>query len=106
MEKKEALSTLRDAMATMMYDMIEHHSPPIRRSELAGDIRLAYMNERRIEYLKTRWTSIIMGHKNVINCAVVQMNQNEVRHVPVAFVNLKDNNSAENTVNGDRIAYS
>lgn len=56
MEKKEALSTLRDAMATMMYDMIEHHSTPIRRSELAGDIRLAYMNERRLEYLKTRWT--------------------------------------------------
>ena len=43
--------------------------------------------------------SIIMGHKNVIDCAVVQMNHNEDRYVPVAFVILKDNNSVENTVN-------
>ena len=33
-EKKEALRELRDSLATMMFEHIEHHSTPIVRSHI------------------------------------------------------------------------
>lgn len=54
--QKEALFDLRDSLATLLYESIEKHSTPIVRSELGRDPRLDYMEQRRQEYLKTKWT--------------------------------------------------
>jgi len=54
--QKEALLFLRDSLATLLYESIEKHSTPIIRKELVGDFRLEYMEQRRQEYLKTKWT--------------------------------------------------
>lgn len=54
--QKEALLDLRDSLATLLYESIEKHSTPIVRRELVGDPRLDYMEQRRQEYLKTKWT--------------------------------------------------
>ena len=56
MEKEEALSTLRDTMASQMYDSIEKHSIPLERANLSGDIHLQHMENRKKEYLKVKWT--------------------------------------------------
>ena len=56
LEKKEALMFLRDCLATMRYEQIEQHSTPIKRSELGSDPRKDYMEQRKKEYLKTKWT--------------------------------------------------
>lgn len=55
-DKKEALRDLRDTLATLMYDNIEKYSTPIIRSELGNNPRLDFMEQRRLEYLKTKWT--------------------------------------------------
>ena len=47
MEKEEALSTLRDTMASQMYDSIEKHSIPLERANLSGDIHLQHMENRK-----------------------------------------------------------
>lgn len=59
MTKKEALTTLRDSMATMMYNSIEEYSEPIIRSEIKEDHHLQHMEERKKEYLKAPWTEDI-----------------------------------------------
>lgn len=56
MTKKEALITLRDSLATMVYNSMEKHTIPVCRSSLTGDIRMQYMEERRKEYMKVKWT--------------------------------------------------
>lgn len=56
MDKKEALNLLRDAMATLTYEMIADHSSILKRSDIGEDPRLDYMNERMKEYLCTNWT--------------------------------------------------
>lgn len=55
-EKKEALRELRDSLATMMFEHIEHHSTPIVRSELGEDQHLDFMEVRRREYMRVKWT--------------------------------------------------
>ena len=50
-----ALTELRDALATMVYEQIENYSVPIRRNELSGDIHKQYMEQRRQEYLRVNW---------------------------------------------------
>lgn len=54
--QKEALADLRDSISTLLYESIEKHTAPIKRSELGIDPRLEYMEERRKEYLNTKWT--------------------------------------------------
>ena len=54
--KKDALIDLRDTLATLMYDNLEKHSTHVVRSELGSDPRLDFMEQRRLEYLKTKWT--------------------------------------------------
>ena len=56
MEKKEALSKLRDAMATMTWDLLANHAAVLKRAELGPEPRLSYMEERMQEYLCTKWT--------------------------------------------------
>ena len=55
-DKKEALILLRDALATGIYNQIEAYSTPIKRAELSKNARLEFMEERRLEYMKTKWT--------------------------------------------------
>lgn len=55
-DKKEALILLRDALATMKYNQMEKHASRIKREDLPEDPRLHFMEERRKEYLNTKWT--------------------------------------------------
>lgn len=57
MSKDEGLTTLRDTMATMWYKMMEDYSTPLKRDSLRGfDHHLAFMEERRQEYLHVYWS--------------------------------------------------
>ena len=56
MEKRAALDTLRNAMATMTYELMEAHAPVLKRAELSPEPRLDYIDERMREYLCTKWT--------------------------------------------------
>ena len=55
-DKREGKDVLRDSIATMMWDMIEEHSIPLVRKDLPKDARERYMELRRLEYLKNKWT--------------------------------------------------
>lgn len=55
-DKKEALTILRDEMASMMYKLMEEHGEVLNRNDLTGDLHLQHMEERRKEYLKVKWT--------------------------------------------------
>lgn len=55
-DKKEALKLLRDALATLRYNQMEKYASRIRRKDLPNDPRLEFMEERRKEYLKEKWT--------------------------------------------------
>ena len=54
-DKNMALEILRDTLATMVYENFEKHASRLKRSELGPDPRLAYMEQRRLEYLKNKW---------------------------------------------------
>lgn len=56
MEKKAALDNLRDAMASLIWRLMEDHATVLKRAELGPDPRLDYMDERMREYLCTKWT--------------------------------------------------
>lgn len=57
MDKHESLDALRDAMASMVYEMVEAHCTPLKRDDLRGtDFHMAFMEERRLEYLRVRWS--------------------------------------------------
>ena len=54
--KKDALMDLRDCLSTMMYESIEQYSTPIKRAELSGDIHEKYMEQRKNEYMRVKWS--------------------------------------------------
>ena len=54
--KEEYKETLRDTLASMMFELWYHHAGHIKRSELTGDYRTRFMEERKSEYLKNPWT--------------------------------------------------
>lgn len=56
MEKREALDKLRDAMATLTYELMADHATVLKRAELGSEPRLDYIDERMREYLCTKWT--------------------------------------------------
>lgn len=57
MTKEESLTTLRDKLATMVWEMIELHSTPLNRDDLRNrDFRSDFMEERKQEYLRVPWT--------------------------------------------------
>lgn len=56
MEKKEALDKLRDAMATLEWQLMADHATMLKRAELGPEPRLDYIDERMREYLCTKWT--------------------------------------------------
>lgn len=56
LDKKEALIELRDYLATMKYEQIEKYSTLITRDELGEEPRIDFMEERKKEYLRLKWT--------------------------------------------------
>lgn len=52
--KESALVELRNALATIRYQMIEK-SEPLKRASLSGDIHEQYLYHRRDTYLETKW---------------------------------------------------
>ena len=54
-DKNAALETLRDALATLIYENIENHASRLKREQLGENVRLEYMEQRRQEYLKNKW---------------------------------------------------
>lgn len=57
MSKKEALETLRDRIAEMRFLQIENHTKETKRSELGSDPMRDFMESRRREYFKVKWSS-------------------------------------------------
>lgn len=55
-DKEEAMTILRDSMATLMWDHYENHAPRIRRCDLPETAREDFMKERALEYLQVHWT--------------------------------------------------
>ncbi len=56
LEKKDALERLRSELGITMYEQIQKHSTPIKRAELSNDAREQFMEERKNEYLRVKWT--------------------------------------------------
>lgn len=52
----EALTVLRDAMATLVWENIENHASRLTRRDMGNDPRADFMEERRLEYRKNKWT--------------------------------------------------
>lgn len=55
MSKEDALTQLRDTMATMLYNSIEEHATPLVRSELPSDCRIKYMEQRKKVFNSVKW---------------------------------------------------
>ena len=55
-DKKTALLDLRDQLSTLLFELIKKYSTPVSRDELGYNPRLDFMEQRRQEYLKTKWT--------------------------------------------------
>lgn len=66
MEKIEALDLLRDQMATMMFEMMKAHTKPMCHQDLKGDYRLAFLEERRQEYMRASWTEDVWDEELTI----------------------------------------
>lgn len=66
MDKKEALTTLRNELGTMMYNQIEKYSTPIKRAELPDDAREQFMEERKNEYLRVKWSKDVWDEELTI----------------------------------------
>lgn len=56
MNKKEYLQKLRDKLSELMYIEMEKHTSYVKRSELGIDCRTDFMEERRKEYMRVKWT--------------------------------------------------
>lgn len=54
-EKYEALAILRDEMSTIVYQIMEDHTAPVKRSDLGTDPRSVFMEERRRMYECQKW---------------------------------------------------
>lgn len=90
-DKKEALTDLRDTLATLMYENIEKHSTRIYRDKLGNDPRMNFMEERRLEYLKTKWTKDVWDEELT---RYLDQNEREYNQVQESMDNIiisKDN---------------
>ena len=86
--KNEAMDELRDALATLRFEMIER-LPQLERRSLSGDIHLQHLQKRRDTYLETKWVEpnwdeeIMMYHRKGITYAdEVRASLDNVRITP------------------------
>jgi len=56
MDKKEALTLLRETLGTMRFSHIEKYATRLNRSDLGDDCYLKFFEDRKTEYLKEKWT--------------------------------------------------
>lgn len=63
MDKKSALVFLRNELGTMMYQQIEKYSTHIERSKLPNDARKRFMEERKNEYLRVKWSKDVWNEE-------------------------------------------
>lgn len=54
--KNEGRVQLRDKLATLMFELWKHHASRIKRLDLPHNCRDKFMEERKREYLKNKWT--------------------------------------------------
>ena len=54
-DKYEAMTVLRDEMSTIVYQIMEEHTVPVKRSDLGDDPRVAFMEERKNVYECQKW---------------------------------------------------
>ena len=54
-DKYEAMTVLRDEMSTIVYQIMEEHTVPVKRSDLGDDPRAAFMEERKNVYECQKW---------------------------------------------------
>lgn len=54
-DKYEAMAVLRDEMSTIVYQIMEEHTVPVKRSDLDDDPRAAFMEERKNVYECQKW---------------------------------------------------
>lgn len=54
-EKQEALAILRDAMATLVYEIMEAHTTMKKRTSLGSDPRMEHLKLRKGEYACQKW---------------------------------------------------
>ena len=90
-DKSEALRDLRDTLATLMYDNIEKYATHVIRSELGDDPRLDFMEERRLEYLKTKWTKDVWDEELTRYFDASDREYNEVQESMDNIIITKDN---------------
>lgn len=55
-DKREANAHLRDVLSSLLYENLLANSEILVRSELGEDPRMDFMEQRRKEYIKTKWT--------------------------------------------------
>ena len=71
MNKNEAMDALRDALATLRFELIER-LPVLERKTISGDIHLKHLQKRHDTYLETKWIEpnwdeeIMMYHRKGI----------------------------------------
>lgn len=65
-DKKEALTILRDALASFRYEQIEEHTTPLKRAELPEDARERFMEARKNEYLRVKWSKDVWDEELTI----------------------------------------
>ena len=53
--KYEAMDVLRKKMSTIVYQIMEEHTTPVKRSDLGSDPRRVFMEERRGVYECQKW---------------------------------------------------
>ena len=54
-EKEEVLAHLRDVMSSIVYDIVEEHVAPVKRSELKADCFRDFMEQRKAVYECQKW---------------------------------------------------
>lgn len=54
-DSKEGLIKLRDALATLKWELMEEHAPRVKREDLGNDPRSLFLKEREKEYLRGNW---------------------------------------------------
>lgn len=54
-EKEEGMALLRDAMATILYEVITNHTCPVKRLELGNYCREQFMEQRKSVYECQKW---------------------------------------------------
>ena len=65
-DKKEANDYLRDVLSSLLYENLLENTEVVKRESLSDDPRLDFMETRRKEYMKTKWTKDVWDEELTI----------------------------------------